>query len=210
VAYHYLGKPQTLYFDAWTQYSAIEVRVVRELIPNTIIENATINLGTREVGKKAYIPFRNMYFAGLATYYSDSIVIAGLKDDLVSDKNAGIFDSFSELFSEMEDRRIRVWSPFWEMTKAQVVKWYLENGGTKEELLKTFSCYQPKNGGQCWACPACFRKWNALWMNGIKVKFENFDLIQEYRRSALEGKYDPERRESILQATEEFSKDTSF
>ncbi len=204
VAWHYLNFPQTLYFDAGTRYSDIEIGFIEKLIPSTIIEKGTINLGEREKGEKAYIPFRNMYFAGLASSYSDSVILAGLKDDLVSDKNEEIFEKFSMVFSMMEARVIRVWSPFWKMTKAQVVKWFLEHGGTEEELLKTFSCYAPKDAGQCWACPACFRKWNALWMNGIKIKFQNIDLMNEYREAALGGKYDEERRKSILDACQEY------
>lgn len=198
IAYHFYGKPRTLYFDLHTKYSDVEKEVVRKLIPNTIVESC-VDFSTREQETTAFIPYRNLHLALLANKYSDTIAIAGVKDDMVNDKNELIFTEFSALMSHMMNREIRVISPFWNLTKAQVVKWFLNNGGTEKELLSTISCYTPsEEGTECHECPACFRKWNALAENGIDVPFYNDDLMLEYLVKAVEGRYVPERNDSII------------
>jgi 7-cyano-7-deazaguanine synthase len=203
VAYHYLGRPQTVYFDLGTPYTQKEIKVIQELIPETIIDNS-LNLGSRQIGDKAYVPFRNLYLAMLAVKYDDTIVIAGVKDDDVSDKNEPIFEKFSELLSELEGREINIISPFWVMTKEDVVEWYLENHPNDDLLLKTVSCYSKEDTNYCGMCPSCFRKWCALKANGINLDFFNESLLKEYRQKALEGHYIPERNELIIKLTKEY------
>lgn len=197
VAYHFLKKPPTVYFDLNSRYTEKEKRIVKELIPTTLIDSA-LSIGDREVGEKAYVPFRNLLLAALAVKYSDTIIIAGVKDDVVSDKNEQIFEKISTLLSEMEGRSIKVISPFWQMTKAQVVRWYLENSGESLDLLATVSCYSSEPTNYCGACPSCFRKWIALRSNGIDIHFINLQLMQEYYEAAKSGKYISERNEGII------------
>ena len=161
-------------------------------------------MSDREIGEKAYIPFRNLLLAAQAVKYSDLVVIAGVKDDVVSDKNELIFEKMSEILSEMEDRPIGIYSPFWNRIKDNVVKWFLENGGTKEEILSTVSCYSPDEDiTYCGNCPSCFRKWIALKMNGIEIDFYNEQLMREYFLRAINGHYIPERNESIMKIIKE-------
>jgi 7-cyano-7-deazaguanine synthase len=199
VAWHYLRKPATVYFNLRSRYSNKEIRVVKKLIPSTIIDNS-LNLSDREIGEKAYIPFRNLLLAAQAVKYSDLVVIAGLKDDIVSDKNELIFSKMSELLSEMEGRNIEIVSPFWDTTKDEVVKWFLKNGGTEEQLLSTVSCYSPDEDiTYCGSCPSCFRKWIALNNNGIEIEFYNEQLMREYYLRAINGHYIPERNRAIIE-----------
>jgi 7-cyano-7-deazaguanine synthase in queuosine biosynthesis len=196
VAWHYLGKPPTLYFDVCSRYSEKELIVIKKLIPNTIID-ASLFLGDREVGEKAYIPFRNLFFALQATKYDDRVVIAGVADDDVSDKNEEIFAEFSVLMTKLEGRQIEVTSPFWKMTKEDVVRWYVENVGDSE-ILKTVSCYSPEEEIYCAKCPSCFRKWVALRSNGYNLPFENWPLMKDYLASAMADKYLPSRNKAII------------
>jgi len=202
VAYHYLNKPQTVYFDLGTPYSSKEIMVIQKLIPSTIIDYS-LNLGSRQIGEKAYIPFRNLYLAMLAAKYDDTIVIAGVKDDDVSDKNEQIFQKFSYLLSELEDRPIQVMSPFWNMTKEEVIAWYLQRY-TADNLLKTVSCYSQEDTIYCGRCPSCFRKWCALKANNIDLDFYNKPLMKEYYEKALAGNYIPERNKLIIKLVEEY------
>ena len=95
VAYHYLGcsegynRIKTVFFHAQTRYTNKEIEVVKRLIPNTIIDYS-LNLKDREYGEKAYIPFRNLLFFLQAVKYSDHVVVAGVADDQVSDKNENL------------------------------------------------------------------------------------------------------------------------
>lgn len=198
VAYHYLGKPQTLYFNLNTRYSRKEEMVVKALIPETIIENY-IDFKSREEEGSAFVPYRNLHLALLANKYSDTIVIAGLKDDKVNDKNETVFLEFSKLMTEMMGREIKVISPFWNMTKVDVIKWYLNHGGTIEKLYDTISCYSEGNEFYCGKCKACFRKWCALRACGAEgIEFFNDDLMREYFERAKNGVYERERNYNII------------
>lgn len=201
-AYHYLDKPQTVYFDLKTPYTQKEIKVIKKLIPETIIDNS-LNLGSRQIGEKAYVPFRNLYLAMLAVKYDDTVVIAGVKDDDVSDKNEPIFEKFSELLSELEGREINVISPFWGMTKEHVIEWYLEEH-SPDDLLKTVSCYSIEDTNYCGMCPSCFRKWCALKANNINLDFHNKVLMENYYNKALNNHYIPERNELIIKLTKEY------
>jgi 7-cyano-7-deazaguanine synthase len=202
IAYYYLNKPQTVYFDLGTPYTQKEIKVIKKLIPETIIDNS-LNLGSRQIGEKAYVPFRNLYLAMLAVKYDDTVVIAGVKDDDVSDKNEPIFEKFSELLSELEGREINVISPFWGMTKEHVVEWYLEKH-SPDDLLKTVSCYSIEDTNYCGMCPSCFRKWCALKANNINLDFHNKVLMENYYNKALNNHYIPERNELIIKLTKEY------
>ena len=200
-AYHYLDKPQTVYFDLKTPYSQKEIKVIKELIPETIIDDS-LNLGSRQIGEKAYVPFRNLYLAMLAAKYDDTIVIAGVKDDDVSDKNEPIFEKFSDLLSELENRKINIISPFWGLLKEYVVAWYLEKH-SPDDLLKTVSCYSVENTNYCGMCPSCFRKWCALRANNISIDFHNKSLMLDYYKKASEGYYIPDRNKLIIELVED-------
>jgi 7-cyano-7-deazaguanine synthase in queuosine biosynthesis len=196
VAWHFLGHPQTVYFDLGTPYTEKELKVVQELIPSTIIDRS-LQLGDRQIGSKAYIPFRNLYLAMLAYKYGDRICIAGVKDDDVSDKNEAIFQEFTKILSKMEGKSVEVFSPFWQMTKEDVVRWYVENVG-REGLLNTVSCYDPSPGNYCGRCPSCFRKFIALRSNGFEMEFYNQELMKEYYEAAVQGKYVDSRNNAII------------
>jgi 7-cyano-7-deazaguanine synthase in queuosine biosynthesis len=202
VAWHYLDYPQTVYFDVKSRYSAKEIEVVKELIPTTIIDNS-LDLHDREQGEKAYIPFRNLLFALQAAKYSNKIIIAGLADDKVSDKNEFAFHSFSIIMSTLERRDISVVSPFWTMTKEDVVKWY-ENTVGGDKLLKTISCYDPGPERYCGKCPACFRKWVALRSVGYVLDFYNFKLMKKYYYDAQHNAYLPSRNLAILREIDNY------
>ena len=143
IAWHYLNKPKTVYFDLGTPYAQKEIKVIKQLVPDTIIETC-LNLKDRQIGDY-FIPYRNLYFALLANKYSDDIVMAGLKDDGIEDKNEAIFAEWSLLLSKMINRHVMVTSPFWEMTKEDIVKWYIDNGHDIGLLMKTVSCYSEED-----------------------------------------------------------------
>ena len=206
IAYHYLGNHiKTVYFNTGIKYSDEEERVIRHLIPDTIIDHS-LKLKSREIkgSDTAFIPMRNLHLAMLACKYGDEIIIAGLKDDAVNDKNPQIFEKMSAILSELNERKIVVRSPFWEMTKADIVKWYLDGGGNQHDLLKTISCYDPVGTDYCGKCKCCFRKWVALWVNGIKLEFHNVELVRTYYEKAKLGIYVQQRNENIIRVAEEY------
>lgn len=199
IAWHYLGKPKTIYFDLGTPYAKKEIEVIQELVPDTIIENC-LSLESRQIGEY-FIPHRNLFFALLANKYSDNIVMAGLKDDGIEDKNEAIFAEWSALLSKMSTRNVTVTSPFWQMTKENIVKWYLDNIGDVERLKKTISCYSGVDTRYCGRCRSCFKKWSPFWNNGIKLPYYNKTLMLMYYTKEHSLK---EKEISTKKAIEEF------
>lgn len=201
VAWHFLNKPPTVYFDLRSRYSMVEMLTVSKLIPNTIIDSS-LDLLSREQ-ESAYVPFRNLLLACQAAHYGDTIIMAGNADDVVSDKTQSIFNEFSQLLSKLEGRPIEVSSPFWELSKRQLVAWYLAQHGNPMNLINTVSCYS--GVVYCGKCKACFRKWMSLYLNGIDIEFYNMELMQEYHRVALEGeRYTSSRNKNTIEAIERY------
>ena len=203
VAYHYLGMPKCVYFDLNSKYSQREINFIHDQEPardsRLKIDTSLSFLGALEEGENAYIPFRNLYLAMTAVAkYSDKVYIAGVKDDKVSDQGRGVHEIWSAHLSQLEGRTIEVSSPFYDMTKADVVQWYVK-GFNKLSLLNTVSCFAEGNATAiyCGNCNACFRKAVALFSVGLKLPFYNKTIIDHYSKSIGTGHYDKQREENM-------------
>lgn len=198
VGYHYLNKPQPIYFNMNTKYSKKEINNLKNFdIKTPIIDNSLVFLGDGEQNGSAYVPFRNLYLAMTAvSRYSDTVYICGLKDDVVSDKNEEVFKEWSQHLSKLEGREINIISPFWNHTKEDIVKWYSENYD-KNDLLNTISCYSDTDECHCGKCKACFRKACVLYTVGIELPFYDNDIVMEYKKKLGTGHYDLRREETM-------------
>lgn len=153
-----------------------------EILSASLLENLSASLLTGEGNEdNPFIPNRNLTLASMVmTKYSpDVIVIAGLEDDNVIDKNPTAFRKMSIILSEFSKKPVEVISPFWNSTKGQIVRDFLKNGGNPADLLLAVSCY---NGGEehCGNCPACFRRYVALESNGIDAGELNWSIVKKY------------------------------
>lgn len=205
VAYYYLQKQMGLsnivpvYFDLGAPYNAREMRYVKKLLPETVIDKS-INIGNMQRGENAFIPYRNLILACLASKYGGKIWIAGLKDDCVEDKNPMAFNCMNDCmnFITKPEDFVKLDSPFWNMTKSEVVAWWNNNIGSKT-IMDTISCYdQFDRTNYCGRCPSCFRRFVALKTNGWNIDFYNQKLFDEYMERAGKRKYDQKRCEDIL------------
>lgn len=207
-AWHYLDKPEALYFDIGHRYRDHEYRAI-----DTLRRRCGINLVTsRELDLSAWeqsdgiIPLRNMYFAMLASHRADVIWCIGVKGDHTVDKTPEAFAHMSMFISTYADREVRVDSPFWNMTKTEIVRWYLDQGLPVDDLLQTFSCLNPGNSPlHCGQCGACLRRWISLANNGIQGKFEHnpweWDRVENYYMTAMrDGTYPDHRAEEFFAA----------
>lgn len=177
-----------LFIDYGQDYKKEEERAIKEIFG----EYEKIKVETAKRFENIFIPNRNLTLASLAaTYYNpDVIYMAGLKDDYVVDKTPEAFKKMSEILSEFCDKKIEVISPFWYMTKGEMVERYLRNGGDPSILTKVYSCYKGIQGG-CNDCPACFRRFAALESNGIPQAKPSWRITEEYLRKI--HKYDSNR-----------------
>lgn len=214
IGYHYLKEeilgsyPQALYFDIKGLYSKKELRhisfIKTKLNMDIIINEDLTFLGTLET-KKAYVPFRNLYFAMRAASYADNIWICGVKDDHVTDKTPEVFKLWSEHLSELENRNIQIRSPFFEKTKEEIVRWFSDVYYQKDKLIfETISCYSPDEVQYCGNCQACFRKACALKAIDLDLPFYNNDLLQYYKERAQARVYEKSRNLSIMRYLSNF------
>jgi len=202
IAWYYLRKPKTLYFDIGHRYCAHEIEVVKKLVPDTIIDSR-LNLRDWEE-KGANIPMRNAYFLMMATYYDINIVLVVQKGEMdIPDRSEKFFEEFEKMLDFLTEKPIMISSPFFSLTKTEMVEWYIEEGHPIDLLLKTRSCYSVSEL-PCGNCSACFRRWIALQNNNLSEKYENdilgYHKIPKYIEKMKNGMYDSQRTTETFDA----------
>lgn len=198
IAYHVLNKPQTIFFNIGVPYNKKELQFVNEYIPETIIDNS-IKLKEE---KNNYIPFRNILLLTRAATYSDNLIISTVKEDIMPDNNKKIFDGLSKILSKVKGSKVTITSPFFDLTKVEIVKLFIKHKWDKETLNDTVSCYNAnlKSSNYCGECLCCFKKWVAFTLNKIDIPFHNLELMAEQAEKATHNKYIPEYNLQILKA----------
>ena len=188
-AWFYMDKPKAVYIDMMTKYSKKEMKCIKNLekiIPDLKVKIIKgINLGQFEEGVNAFIPNRNLILASIACNYGNNIILAGIKDDDVIDKNPIAFQSMSECLTEINTGDIKVISPFWHHSKIDIINWMHDCVDNAEEILKTsVSCYSSTEG-QCGNCPSCLRK--AIAFEACELSIDFFE--NDVKKSILIPKY---------------------
>ena len=214
IAWFYLNEPQPLYCKLGHRYEKKELECLKNLerkIPEfkPIYAN-NLKLGNWEYGENAYIPMRNLFLAMNAVLHGGTkIYIVGVKGDKVEDKSPEAFQVMSFTLNFIRkpiEERVSIESPFWNLTKSDIVKWFINKKGkdfAKDILYTSVSCYDDEINGQCGRCPACFRKFIALEVSGIECLdlFENnilqWEGIEGYKKRLRSGYYDPQRSNEI-------------
>ena len=206
-AYFYLNKPKCLYVKLGHKYQDEELKAVKN-----IAEKYDIDLEIEEmefIGKfeedDANIPMRNLFLSMIASFYADKIWLIVQKGETGSrgeapDRTKDFFVNTSLTLSILNKRNIEIDSPFWNLTKQDLVQWVLDNvEDSKEILSNSFSCFNPIDGKQCGKCSACFRQFISLAYNGIDVKdrmvhdITKWDGIKNYVKKMKDGQYEEER-----------------
>ncbi len=123
VAWHYLGKPQALYFDLGDRNRDQEYRALDTLARRHGIRLAVsreLDLGSWEL-QDGVIPLRHLHLAVLACHRADTVWCSAVKGNLGADRSSAAFERLSKLISEVAGRDIRIDSPFRDMTKESYV-----------------------------------------------------------------------------------------
>jgi 7-cyano-7-deazaguanine synthase in queuosine biosynthesis len=170
-----------------------------------LIVERRLYLGDKEE-PDAYIPMRNMFLAMIGALYGDTVYMVFQKgEQSIPDRSMEFLLKSSELLSFLNGRKIVVDSPFKDLTKAQMVGWYLSQGREQcpiDVLYKAFSCFEADSTlVPCGQCPACFRKWVAFDNNGLDITFHSdirrWPGIKDYVRKVRNGEYDSQRAHEI-------------
>lgn len=240
IAYWYLRREMKipnedillLYVPLGHKYQNEELDVVRKsyrLFPFGTalhIESSILNLGPKEE-PSAYIPLRNSFLAHAASFYGDNIWLISQKGETnLGDRSIRGFKLMGETLTHLYDdgRTVTVDSPFWTMTKVDMVRWYKEAGLNVEKLKETHACYNPQyvfpastweercdpswtmktETVPCGTCSACFRRWMAMSLNDISEDYEvnpwETETAKEYLERGVQGFYGWGRDEEILEA----------
>lgn len=210
IAWLYLGKPKAIFCKLGSKYEFKELNTVlklRDIAGIDLILDDSLRLGQFEQGENAYIPNRNLLIGAIASNYDDDICIAGVKGDDVEDKNPEAFRVMSNCLTKIsKGRKIRIFSPFWNMSKEEIVAWYIDKNFPVEWLNISISCYNSTVLNQCGECPSCFRKAIALEYNGVEF-VSACDLwkwtgIKGYIDRMKRGEYDKHRTRVTLDVLE--------
>ena len=116
----------------------------------------------------AYVPYRNGLLlsiaAGIAYSLGCDIVAYGAHaDDAVRRENGGaaypdctkeFIDAQRKAIEEGTGGKVTLWSPLWNLNKAEVVGEGLKSLMTRDEFQHTHSCYEGTPGG-CHTCGTC-------------------------------------------------------
>ena len=116
----------------------------------------------------AYVPYRNGMFLSIAAAIAyakgcDAIAYGAHADDAVRRNNGGaaypdctadFIMAQGNAIAEGTACKVRLWAPLWNKTKAEVVRFGLDNGATREVYEHTHSCYEGVKGG-CGTCGTC-------------------------------------------------------
>jgi 7-cyano-7-deazaguanine synthase len=169
-----LWKPDIkLYINVGTRSSIEEAK---RLPDDVIIRNLPI-ADQEQHNNNFYLPMRNLLFVTLASYYGDIICLGATGSSIHWDNTEKFAKDASDLLTylnleENKNASIKVVVPFWNVSKTELLRQYLKDGGDiNKAFFETFSCYNPKlNGEPCWKCLACLRKLKAFSENGFDVK----------------------------------------
>jgi len=162
---------------------------------DVIIEK--LDLARFEEPDSKVIHLRNLYFVMLGSYYGNTICLGATAGDRLFDKSWEFGYKVSNLLSFLyqkqrgieQNRDIKVTLEFKEYSKGELLRRYIEEGGSLEKAFtESFSCYTPQHNEECWNCRACFRKYISFKVNGY-----NFPKwIENRMKRFVETQYDLE------------------
>lgn len=176
-----IWKPDVrLFFHIGTKSNEVEFERVKNMKDVEIVEFDMSKF--EQTDHNYFMPLRNLHFIVYAAHYGDSICIGSIGGSVHkdNDKNfqAMTEDVINYLLSEDQTREepVTVEMPYVDMSKTELLKLYLEQGGDIEEAYKeSFSCYQPVNGEECLECTSCLSKFTAFYNNGYPFNNEQID-----------------------------------
>ena len=206
IAWHYLEKPMTVYGALGHRYMKREIKAITELeqhVPDLDVTiDYTLNLAESEQGD-ATIPMRNLYLSMLGAKYGHNIYLIVQKGETaIPDRTKQFMLDAGTLLGKLNDKVISISSPFMEMTKVDMVRWYLQKELSIDELLLTRSCYE-EHESPCGKCAACIRRSVALNLNGVYEKMmhnpKESELIPSYIERAIKGDLEETRGQEFLQ-----------
>jgi 7-cyano-7-deazaguanine synthase in queuosine biosynthesis len=183
ITYKLFNPDLCLYVNINTDESTKEKGIVKDLVDKDKLIIRNFSLVEYELSNKI-IPLRNAFFTLLGFEYGNEVMLSATAGDTTPDKD----ETFSWLISNLvsyifkdpaknpswwnNEMQMKLILPVRQYSKTELVSKYLSMGFSKEDLLKSRSCYSGEDE-ECGVCRSCFRKWVALVNNEIIPDFHN-------------------------------------
>ena len=177
-----------LYVNMHTRYSENELNKLSD--ESVMVVDFPLGMWERD---DAIIPLRNLYLIMVAcnvTYDEDvSICLGATNGDRVLDKSYDFVNKANDILNYLyqpqhwipNGKKVNVCIDFKNKTKTDLIRMFVEQGGDiKEAFTRSFSCYNPINGCECWSCKPCFRKFVSFSVNGYKFSQDIIDKCVPY------------------------------
>jgi len=217
IAYHYgldLGlRVKPVYVSMGHEYEKKELAAADKLgVPFEVITIPWAE-ATRPWHVKQIIPARNLLLAMVGSMKAERVWVCGLDGEQFAtnnDKSIAFYGLSSALLSHVMElwnpKGTLIESPFFFMTKAEAISWWLRSGRDGRLLLRTSSCWS-KSSGKCGECGTCYKRFTAFKLNGVEEKgYDSNPMQSEYamsQRRRLEAP-DARLRESPARISEHF------
>ena len=171
-------------------------------------------LGQFELENKI-LPYRNHILALMAANFGNKIYLGFTKGDTTKDKDyvyksqiEGILNYFSldtmKVAHQLYPYEICI--PFKYMTKADMLRMYLEAGNDYKELLtNSRSCYSGDDK-ECGKCSSCLRKFTSFTVNYIDIRYHFAEDPVQFLDAFLEESIRKGRHEEVQEIEETIKK----
>ena len=151
------------------------------------------------------IPFRNAQMILLAALYGEAIYFGVIADEINSDKSPEFCRAMQDTLNIShrpqywtEGRQFEIRTPFRTTTKSDLVRRFLDNGGSLDALLTSVSCYDA-GAHHCGRCASCFKRWVAL-VNALSVdNWKEWGFVQH----PYTWKSQPEWHDKMMEYSEQ-------
>ncbi len=200
---------EAIYLPLGHRYEPQERKAIGDTYLETLVMTGLRDLGTHEE-EDAYIHHRNAFLCLMVAKRIPAGTVGRIwltvqKDELsIPDRTPEFMRDMGELLSTLGST-ITISSPWLHKDKTDMVDWYLNEyeDGDVEALKRTHSCYRPAIF-PCGDCPACIRRYIAMYLNGIEEEYETdphkSDTAADYFERAMKGEYSHIRNSRTIAA----------
>jgi 7-cyano-7-deazaguanine synthase in queuosine biosynthesis len=184
----------------------------------TLIEHKGSQIGRFENKKSGIIPSRNAELILCGSNYGEDIYFGVIKDEINSDKSPEFITAMEQVLNISNKKQywtdgttFSIKTPTAKYNKTELIKMYLDKGGSVEHLNLTVSCYSPTDFHfptilHCGSCPSCFKRYVGFKNNGLSFETLN-DPVEYAKKNGIidkcnDGTYPEGRSKEILKALE--------
>jgi len=178
---HAYPEATLLHVNIGTPSQQAEGRVIKRIgdALGRWIEFVNVPLSRYELPNKI-LPIRNAILALVASQYAPKVLLGSTAGDTTHDKDetwAAQMTGLIRWMSQDNEKSPYRWIgsgnappvvevPFRTMTKAQILRAYIDTDGRESAMRASRSCYETGTR-ECGKCRSCFRKWVAFQRCGV-------------------------------------------